>query len=113
LDPEFTQVGLAMARSIGDHAVKGVGVIAEPEVMMHELREGGKDRFLLLASDGVWEFISSQEAVDIVWGELQKGVGVSGACQVLIEQAAARWRDVEGDYRDDITALLIMLPIFK
>jgi hypothetical protein len=30
------QVGLAMARSIGDHAVKGVGVIAEPEVMEHE-----------------------------------------------------------------------------
>lgn len=113
LDADFTQVGLAMARSIGDYAVKGVGVIAEPEVMMHELREGGRDRFLLSASDGVWEFISSQEAVDIVWEELQKGVGVSGACQVLIEQAAARWRDVEGDYRDDITALLIMLPIFK
>lgn len=113
LDADFTQVGLAMARSIGDHAVKGVGVIAEPEVMTHELREGGRDQFLLLASDGVWEFISSQEAVDIVGGELERGLGVSEACQVLIEQAAARWRDVEGDYRDDITALLIMLPIFK
>lgn len=36
LDPDFTQVGLAMARSIGDRAVKGVGVIAEPEVLMHD-----------------------------------------------------------------------------
>ena len=36
LDAEFTQVGLAMARSIGDHAVKGVGVIAEPEVLVHD-----------------------------------------------------------------------------
>lgn len=25
-----------MARSIGDRAVKGVGVIAEPEVLMHD-----------------------------------------------------------------------------
>lgn len=74
LDADFTQVGLAMARSIGDHAVKGVGVIAEPEVMTHELREGGRDQFLLLASDGVWEFISSQEAVDIVGGA-GEGVG--------------------------------------
>lgn len=111
LDPEYTQVGLAMARSIGDRAVKGVGVVAEPEVVEYSLAEDGSDKFLLLASDGVWEFISSQEAVDIVNAHLEKGV--SAACQVLIEQAAGRWRDVEGDYRDDITALLIMLPLFK
>jgi len=32
LDPSHTQIGLAMARSIGDHAVKDVGVIATPVV---------------------------------------------------------------------------------
>lgn len=32
LDKNMTRVGLAMARSIGDNAVKNVGVIAEPEV---------------------------------------------------------------------------------
>ncbi len=110
LDADFTQVGLAMARSIGDHAVKGVGVIAEPEVLTHEFRAGA-DKFLLFASDGVWEFISSQEAVDIVSEELHKGV--SCACQTLIEQAAARWRDIEGSYRDDISCIVIQLPVFK
>jgi hypothetical protein len=32
IDAEMTLPGLAMARSIGDHLVKTVGVIAEPEV---------------------------------------------------------------------------------
>jgi protein phosphatase PTC2/3 len=110
LDADLTQVGLAMARSIGDHAVKGVGVIAEPEVLTHEVSPE-EDRFLLLASDGVWEFISSDEAVAIVHENMRRGV--SQACQALIENAAARWRDVEGDYRDDITALVIRLPLWR
>ena len=98
-----------MARSIGDHAVKGVGVIAEPEVLTHEV-DPAADKFLLLASDGVWEFITSDEAVRIVDAHLKRGV--AAACQALIEQAASRWRDVEGDYRDDITALVIRLPLW-
>ena len=60
-----------MARSIGDHAVKGIGVIAEPEITKHTLTPD--DSFLILASDGIWEFISSQEAVDKVAGALDKG----------------------------------------
>lgn len=37
LDAAMTQIGLAMARSIGDHAVKPIGVIAEPEVTQHTI----------------------------------------------------------------------------
>jgi protein phosphatase PTC2/3 len=58
LDPQFTMIGLAMARSIGDHAVKNVGVIAEPEVKIFDLDPA--DEFLIMASDGVWEFISNE-----------------------------------------------------
>ena len=35
LDANMTLPGLAMARSIGDHLVKTVGVISEPEVTKH------------------------------------------------------------------------------
>ena len=72
LDPEFTMIGLAMARSLGDFAVKSVGVIAEPEVKVFEI-EDDVDEFLIMASDGVWEFIGSQEAVDIVSQKLSAG----------------------------------------
>jgi len=105
LDEECSQIGLAMARSIGDHAVKSVGVIAEPVVSFHDINKN--DSFLILATDGVWEFISSAEAVKIIAKHLHKGA--TKACQVLIETAAAKWHDEEGDYRDDITALVIQL----
>lgn len=105
LDPEYTQIGLAMGRSIGDHAVKPVGVIAEPEVTSHELTD--EDEFMIIATDGVWEFITSEEAVDIVARHLDAGEGASRACQCLIEEAAGKWHDIEGEYRDDITALVV------
>lgn len=98
LDKEYTHIGLAMSRSIGDHAVKNVGVIPEPDVFSHELQN--EDKFLILASDGVWEFIENQEAVDIVQSNLHLGAYV--ACQILIQTAAQRWSIEEGDYRDDV-----------
>jgi serine/threonine protein phosphatase PrpC len=110
LDEAFTMIGLAMARSIGDFAVKSVGVIPEPEVKIFEL-EKDVDEFMILASDGVWEFISSQEAVDIVSDKLAEGLECHAACQELIEQASERWAEEEGDYRDDITAIVIRLPL--
>lgn len=105
LDAKFSQIGLAMARSIGDYAVKKVGVVAEPVVTTHEITDS--DDFMIIATDGVWEFLSSQDAVDIVSKDFQDGECSSLACQHLIEAAAAKWHEHEGDYRDDITALVI------
>lgn len=104
LDNEFTLIGLAMSRSIGDHAVKNVGVIPEPDVSTHELSPA--DKFLILASDGVWEFIENLEAIEIVQTNLHLGAFV--ACQILIQTAAARWGEEEGDYRDDVSECLLM-----
>lgn len=105
LDVDCTQIGLAMARSIGDHAVKSIGVIADPVVTFHDICS--EDDFMILATDGVWEFISSDDAVRVVAENL--GKGATRACQALIELAASRWHDEEGDYRDDITALVVRL----
>ena len=55
-----------MSRSIGDGECKLVGVIPDPEIISVKLapRDAEKgtdgDAFLIVASDGVWEFISSQ-----------------------------------------------------
>jgi protein phosphatase 2C family protein 2/3 len=105
LDCNYSQIGLAMSRSLGDHAVKSIGVIATPVVTKHELSEN--DAFMIIATDGVWEFLSSQQAVDMVSKDLESGKGSSAACQNLIEAAASMWHENEGDYRDDITALII------
>ena len=51
--------GLAMSRSFGDKAGREVGVISEPEIMKFDICE--EDKFIIIASDGVWEFLSSEE----------------------------------------------------
>jgi protein phosphatase 2C family protein 2/3 len=115
LDAENTQIGLAMARSIGDHAVKGVGVTADPVVTVHEVQE--EDEFIILATDGVWEFMESEDAVEIVSKYLYCKNGGNGngnncaskACEALIKAAMAKWHEYEGDYRDDITAIVVRL----
>jgi len=108
------RVGLAMSRSIGDGECKGVGVIPDPEVQKFRLTypttEGGDgDIFIIVASDGVWEFISSQEAAELI----AKTEHAADACEQLVKEAAERWRKEEGNYRDDITAIVTHLPFLE
>lgn len=72
-----------MARSFGDRAAESVGVFAVPELT--NVRVGPRDAFLIVATDGVWEFMSSQEAVDIV---VERGEGdPARACKALVDEA--------------------------
>ena len=48
LDKECTQIGLAMSRSIGDHALKSVGVISDPEVNEFKITDQDEVRICLL-----------------------------------------------------------------
>jgi serine/threonine protein phosphatase PrpC len=56
--------GLAMTRSIGDKIGAQAGVSAEPEIL--EFKRTYEDRFIVIASDGVWEFLSNVEVMNIV-----------------------------------------------
>ena len=60
-----------------------------------------------MASDGVWEFIDSPEGVNLVAQFIE--ASATEACTRLIETSAAKWRQEEGDYRDDITACIVRL----
>ena len=95
--------GLAMSRSIGDFAAKSVGVISDPEILEFELTSDTK--FIVLASDGVWEFLSNKQVVDIVnryykSGEIQK------AADKLVEEATRYWKE-EDEIIDDITVVIV------
>lgn len=50
--------GLACSRAFGDKMAVEVGVTHKPDVTVHTLT--AQDRYLIVASDGVWELISSQ-----------------------------------------------------
>lgn len=47
--------GLAMSRAIGDQIANAVGVSSEPDVNVFPIE--ANDEFVILASDGVWEFL--------------------------------------------------------
>ena len=108
------RIGLAMSRSLGDGECKGVGVIPDPEVL-HSVsspasKDGGDgDLFVIVASDGVWEFIESVEACQLV----HKHKNATEACSALVLEAAQRWKRFEGSYRDDITAIVAFLPFLE
>lgn len=76
--------GLAMARSIGDHAAATVGVIAEPEITEYDVHED--DHCLIIASDGVWELITSEQVADIVYRVTQEADDVQKMCDAIVEQ---------------------------
>jgi serine/threonine protein phosphatase PrpC len=53
---------LAVTRAFGDHSLKKSGVSAVPHVLKYTLKPF--DRFLIIASDGVWDELSDQDAVN-------------------------------------------------
>lgn len=66
--------GLAMSRSLCDTVAHTVGVSSEPEVVERDLTDD--DRVIVLGSDGLWEFIPSQEAIQLIEDCEQPDVGV-------------------------------------
>lgn len=48
-----------MSRSFGDYVASTVGVSCEPEIIHHRIN--ADYAFLIIASDGVWEFLSNDE----------------------------------------------------
>ena len=98
--------GLAMSRSIGDHDAATVGVIAEPEITEYNIHDD--DVCMIIASDGVWELLSSQTVVDIVAGV--PNLEPREIVALIMEQASYMWKVEEGDYRDDISCVVLTFP---
>jgi serine/threonine protein phosphatase PrpC len=62
--PDQEIPGLAMSRSMGDEVAHSVGVSAVPEVL--EFTLGVSDRFVVIGSDGLWEFLTNEQVCEIV-----------------------------------------------
>ncbi|KAL8042000.1 hypothetical protein ABFX02_09G021700 [Erythranthe guttata] len=96
---------LAVSRAIGDKYLKQ-WISAEPETKVLKLEP--EFEFLLLASDGLWDKVSNQEAVDIARG-FCKGIEKPQpllACRKLVELSVSRGAS------DDISVMLIQLEKF-
>ena len=66
------------------------------------------DYAIVIASDGVWELLGSQTVAEIVYNHKSKSV--QEICDEIVEQSSYMWKVEEGDYRDDITVVVLKHP---
>lgn len=97
--------GLAMSRSLGDAVAHTAGVISEPEFTERKLTP--TDKFLVIATDGLWEFIDNEETVAMV----VNGGDPKTAVDVLVKEANVRWIREE-QVIDDTTVIVADLYDF-
>ena len=95
--------GLAMSRSIGDYIATSIGVIPIPKIIEETIDNNTK--FIIVASDGVWEFLDNQKVVDIVM-PFYKVNDPDGACKAVIKESTQLWKQ-EDIIIDDITIIII------
>ena len=95
--------GIAMSRSIGDLVASTLGVIPEPEFTENEIDKDTK--FIIVASDGVWEFLDNKTVKDIVMPFYLKN-DPEGAAKALIAEST-NWWNQEDIVVDDITVVAV------
>lgn len=128
---------IQISRSIGDVYLKKPEYNREPLYAKFRLREPFKrpilssdpsitvqelephDQFLILASDGLWEHLSNQEAVDIVQNSPRSGSArrlVKTALQEAAKKREMRYSDlkkidrgVRRHFHDDISVIVVFL----
>ena len=111
----FRFPGLAMSRALGDLiGYHRAGISAIPEI--HEIDLDGSES-MLMCSDGVWEFLSSQDAVNLISNYLvdleeedDEASQHMHAAELLCKVSWDKWMTEEnGAVVDDITAIVAYL----
>lgn len=102
--PNNNYPGLAMARCFGDFQLKNYGVIAIPQVSYRHL--SSRDQFIVLATDGIWDVLSNEQVVSIVWSLGSK----EAASKAIVDAAVRAWkRKFPSSKVDDCTAACLFL----
>lgn len=98
---------LGFTRSFGDLLYKSYGVEAVPDVFRLERELGDLSGDFVIASDGVFEFLSNDEVAKIVSRAKENEAERSSVVEELLHASQKLWQDCEDYYCDDITAMLI------
>ena len=95
--------GLAMSRSIGDMDAKKCGVIPNPQIVEYIIDPYTK--YMIVASDGIWEFISNEQAMKFCNKFYLRNDPV-GLCQDLSQKSISLWEKNDCAI-DDITVVVV------
>lgn len=75
---------LALSRAIGDRSERP-HVTAEPEIISVPIEKG--DEFVIVGTDGLWDVMDSDDAVNYVKLSLKAGVSKNKIAAVMVEEA--------------------------
>jgi len=95
--------GLAMSRSIGDLKGKTIGVISEPGILEYDVNETTK--FVVIASDGVWEFLRNETILEI-GKDFYINNDTSALCHKIVDTSVSVWQEKDVVV-DDITIVVM------
>lgn len=75
-----------------------------------ELDLGKDDKFIVLASDGVWEFLQNEDIAAIVKPFFDTK-NAEKAAEAVVRESYLRWKREEEGIVDDITCIIIFLDV--
>lgn len=78
------------------------------EILEYELKK--EDQFMIVASDGVWEFLSNERVLDIIKKHRVTG-DIESACDEIMRESLKCWESEEEDTIDDITFVLVFFGL--
>ncbi|XP_013195944.1 probable protein phosphatase CG10417 isoform X2 [Amyelois transitella] len=107
--------GLNLSRAIGDHSYKQNKDLGPKEQMITALPDvktltidPEKDQFMVLACDGIWNFMSSQDVCDFVLPRLVEGrERLSQICEEMFDRCLAPSTMGDGTGCDNMTAIIV------
>ncbi|KAF7273897.1 putative protein phosphatase CG10417 [Rhynchophorus ferrugineus] len=107
--------GLNLSRAIGDHAYKLNKDLSDKEQMITALPDiktltinPTEDEFMVLACDGIWNFMTSQEVVDFVKPRLEANPEkLSHICEEMFDHCLAPNTMGDGTGCDNMTAIIV------
>jgi len=96
--------GLSCSRSFGDTLGHEVGMVSSPEVTTYDV--DSEDRFVVLGSDGIWDFLSDERVVEVAHEALTREGGTpEAAAEAVVLAAQEQWR-LKASTCDDVTCLI-------
>jgi len=97
---------LALSRAVGDKSERPY-VTAEPEIIALPIDNHRDDQFIILATDGLWDVMTSDDAVNYVHALLEKGVSKGEVAIHIAKEALRR------DTYDNVTVVVIWMDETK
>lgn len=93
-----------MSRSIGDHIVRSIGVICDPDVEVYQLTQ--KHCVLVMGSDGLFDYLDNDQIADLVWENRNKPA--EDVAKKLVKLSVDKWKEKDSVI-DDCTCIVVYL----